>query len=56
MAGICFKRAPHPKEFDKPKVYDGNAATWRPRAIAFKRFLSRNDERWPALLDWPGLA
>ena len=44
-------RAPHPKEVDRPKVYDGSAATWRLWAIAFKRFLRRNDERWPALLE-----
>ena len=44
-------RAPHPKEVEKPKVYDGNAAAWRLWAISFKRFLRRNDERWPALLE-----
>ena len=49
--GGAALRAPHPKEVDKPKVYDGNAATWRLWAVAFKRFLRRNDERWPALLE-----
>ena len=44
-------RAPHPKEVEKPTVYDGNAAAWRLWAISFKRFLRRNDERWPALLE-----
>ena len=31
-------------------MYDGNAAAWHLRAISFKRFLRRNDERWLALL------
>ena len=36
-------RAPHPKEVDKPKVYDGNATAWLRWNANFKRLRRRND-------------
>ena len=44
-------RAPHPKEVEKPKLYDGNAAAWRLWTVSFKRMLRRNDLRWERLLE-----
>ena len=44
-------RAPLPKDVDKPKVYDGNAAVWRLWNVSFKRLLRRNGERWRTLLE-----
>ena len=44
-------RAPNPKEVEKPTVYDGNASAWRLWKVSFQRFVRRNDDRWPALLE-----
>ena len=44
-------RAPHPKEVERLKAYDGNCSNWRWWSIAFRRLLSRNAKRCGALRD-----
>jgi len=39
------------KDVDKPGKYGGNADHWLKWSKAFKKFLERQDTRWPAILD-----
>ena len=44
-------RPPHHKDIEKPKIYNVEASSWLQWAKYFKRFVERNDDRWPLLLD-----
>ena len=39
------------KDVDKPGKYGGNADHWLQWSKSFKKFLKRQDTRWPAILD-----
>ena len=43
-------RDPHPKEFDPPQPYSGNADSWLSWSASFKEYLCIRDPRWGKLL------